>query len=78
MATDPTRNTSVDCDQRITQLEELVSHHARTIEDLSATIARQWEELDQARRKLDALTARFLDLEEATSPAPEITKPPHY
>jgi len=63
---------------RLTALEELVSHQAKTIEELSTSVATQWEELDKARRKLDALTARFLDLEEATAPSPEITKPPHY
>lgn len=67
-----------DDSERITLLEEMVSHQAKTIEELSATVARQWDELDKAKRKLDALTKRFLDLEEATAPGIEITKPPHY
>lgn len=67
-----------DHDRRITLLEEMVSHQAKTIEDLSAVVARQWDEFDKAKRKLDALTKRFLDLEEATAPGIEVTKPPHY
>ncbi len=73
-----TRTTLHDNLERITQLEELVSHQAKTIEELSAMVARQWDELDKAKRKLDALTKRFLDLEEATAPGIEVTKPPHY
>ena len=63
---------------RLTALEEQIAHQAVTIEELSATIARQWEQMDKMKLKLDALTRRFLDLEEATAPSPEITKPPHY
>ena len=64
--------------ERITRLEEQVAHQNVTIEDLSQTISTQWNQLDKMRIKLDALTKRFLDLEEATAPAPENTKPPHY
>jgi len=71
-------NTSDPLNDRVTALEELVSHQARTIEELSATIAAQWGELDRAKRKLDALTKRFLELEEASAPSHEITRPPHY
>ena len=64
--------------ERITTLEDLVANQSKTIEELSATIARQWDEFDMAKRKLDALTQRFLDLEEATAPGIETTKPPHF
>lgn len=63
---------------RLTALEEQIAHQAVTIEELSAAIARQWEQMDKMRVKLDALTRRFLDLEESTGPSPEITRPPHY
>ena len=64
--------------QRIVRLEEQLAHQAKSIEELSATMATQWEQLDAARRKLDALAERFMALEETTLPGPEITKPPHY
>ncbi len=67
-----------DMKQSITKLEELVAHQSMTIEELSSTVAKQWEQMDKMRVKLDALTSRFLDLEDATGPAPEVTKPPHY
>lgn len=68
----------IDNEQRIVRLEEQLAYQTETIEELSAAMARQWEELDKARRKLDALAERFLALEEATLPSAEATKPPHY
>lgn len=64
--------------QNITQLEELVAHQTIMIEDLSTTVAKQWDQMDKMRIKLDALTTRFLNLEDASGPAHENTKPPHY
>ena len=68
----------MDKSRRLTELEEMVAHQSIALEELSQTVAKQWDEMDRMKRKLDALTARFLDLEDATAPAPEITKPPHY
>ena len=78
MTADTITGSKRDGEQRIVELEEQLAHQAKTIEELSTTVARQWEELDAARRKLNALAERFLALEEATLPGPEITKPPHY
>jgi len=78
MTADTITGNKRDGEQRIVELEEQLAHQAKTIEELSTTVARQWEELDAARRKLNALAERFLALEEATLPGPEITKPPHY
>ena len=64
--------------QRIVALEERLAHQTMMIEELSGTVAQQWEQIDRMQKKLTALTTRFLDLEDATAPAPEITKPPHY
>ena len=63
---------------RITQLEELVAHQTKTIDELSNQIADQWQQIDKLSRKLDQLTERFLAVEEDLTPAPEITKPPHW
>ncbi|MGB7287614.1 MAG: SlyX family protein [Salaquimonas sp.] len=67
-----------DLQTSITGLEELVAHQSVAIEELSTTVAKQWDQMDKMKARLDALTARFLDLEDATGPAPENTKPPHY
>ncbi|MBB3593050.1 SlyX protein [Rhizobium sp. BK529] len=63
---------------RVTKLEEMLAHQARTIEELSDQLAEQWKVVEQTRAKLDRLTERFLSLEEQSLEAPAITKPPHY
>ncbi|KWV41368.1 MULTISPECIES: SlyX family protein [Rhizobium] len=63
---------------RITKLEEIVAHQAKTIEELSDQLAEQWKVVEQTRAKLDRLTERFLSLEEQSLEAPAITRPPHY
>ncbi|GAA3055511.1 SlyX family protein [Rhizobium viscosum] len=63
---------------RITRLEEMLAHQAKTIDELSDQLAQQWKVMEQTRAKLDRLTERFLSLEEQSLEAPAITKPPHY
>ena len=63
---------------RLTELEELAAHQARTIDELSAEIASQWKAIDKMQKVLERLTERFGALEEASLEAPAITRPPHY
>jgi SlyX protein len=63
---------------RITSLEEMLAHQAKTIDELSDQLAEQWKIVEQTRAKLDRLTERFLSLEEQSLEAPAVTKPPHY
>jgi SlyX protein len=63
---------------RLTTLEIRASEQEKTIEELSGQIAEQWKVIERQQKKLDALTARFLALEEQTAPAIEATKPPHW
>jgi SlyX protein len=63
---------------RITRLEEMLAHQAKTIDELSDQLAEQWKVMEQTRAKLDRLTERFLSLEEQSLEAPAITRPPHY
>jgi SlyX protein len=65
-------------EERITQLEELAAHQTKTIEELSDQLAEQWRLIEQLRSRLDALTERFLALEERSLEAPPVTRPPHY
>jgi SlyX protein len=69
---------TADDPERLTRLEILVTEHDKTIEELSGQIAEQWKVIEGMRRKLDALTDRFLVLEEQTAPDTPVTKPPHY
>ena len=69
---------TADQPERLTRLEILVTEHEKTIEELSGQIAEQWKVIEGMRRKLDALTDRFLVLEEQTASDIPVTKPPHY
>lgn len=63
---------------RLTTLEIRTAEQERTIEELSGQIAAQWQTIDKLQKKLDALTERFLTLEEASRPDIPVTKPPHW
>lgn len=65
-------------DHRLTELEIRIAEHEKTIEDLSTVLAGQWTAIDQLTAKLDALTRRFLALEEQTAPDTPVTRPPHW
>lgn len=65
-------------DDRLTMLEIRAAEQENTIEDLSGQIAEQWKVIEALRKKLDALTERFLTLEEQTAPEVPVTKPPHW
>lgn len=64
--------------ERLTQLEILAAEQERTIAELSDQIAAQWKTIDSMQRKLDALTQRFLALEEQAAPEIPVTRPPHW
>jgi len=63
---------------RLTTLEIRATEQEKTIEELSGQIAEQWQVIERMQRKLDALTERFMALEEQSSPDVPITKPPHW
>jgi SlyX protein len=65
-------------DDRLTTLEIRSAEQEQTIEELSGQIASQWKEIERLQKKLDALTSRFLELEEQTAPDVPVTKPPHW
>jgi SlyX protein len=63
---------------RLTTLEIRTTEQEKTIEELSGQIAEQWQVIERMQRKLDALTERFMALEEQSAPNVPITKPPHW
>jgi SlyX protein len=67
-----------DLEHRIMDLETLVTHQARTIEELSSIVTEQWQTIEAMRAKLDTLTERFMALEEQAVSRPESAKPPHW
>ena len=69
---------TAESNDRLTRLEILVTEQEHTIDELSGQLTEQWKTIEVMRRKLDALTDRFLVLEEQTSEDTPVTKPPHY
>ena len=65
-------------ENRLTTLEIRMPEQDQTIEELSGQIAEQWQTIERLRKKLDALTDRFLVLEEQAAPDVPVTKPPHW
>lgn len=63
---------------RITELEIRYAEQEKIIEDLSGEIAEQWKLITALNKKLNALTDRFLELEEQTAPEITVTRPPHW
>ncbi len=63
---------------RLVTLEMRAAEQEKTIEELSGQIAEQWKTIEALRGKLDALTTRFLTLEEQVAPDIPVTKPPHW
>lgn len=65
-------------ESRLIGLEARAVEQEHVIEELSGQIAEQWKVIERLQKKLDALTERFLSLEEQAAPGHEITKPPHW
>ncbi|WOC16668.1 SlyX family protein [Pseudochrobactrum sp. MP213Fo] len=69
---------SENLSERLIELEIRYAEQEKTIEDLSGEIAEQWKLISGMSKKLNALTNRFLELEEQTAPEVAVTKPPHW
>ncbi|MCV0397911.1 MAG: SlyX family protein [Rhizobiaceae bacterium] len=69
---------SNDQEHRLVQLEIVAAEQEKTIGELSGQIADQWKTIEALRKKLDALTERFLALEEQSAPDVPVTRPPHW
>lgn len=63
---------------RLTTLEIRHAEQEKTIEELSGQVAGQWKVIERLQKKVDALTERFLALEEQSAPEIPVTKPPHW
>ncbi|GGE00073.1 SlyX protein [Gemmobacter megaterium] len=67
-------------DTRLTQLETLVAHLTRTVEDLSDVTAAQGREIDRLKRRVGLLLEREAEREADGSHAIPLAdqKPPHW
>jgi len=65
-------------EDRIIALEEMVAHQAKTIDELSDQLAEQWKVVDRLKRSLEILSERLVGLEDQSTEAAPVTRPPHY
>ncbi len=65
-------------DGRLIQLEVLSAEQERMIGELSAEVARQAREIDELKKRVEAVARRLADVEDATAPAIPVQKPPHW
>ena len=65
-------------EDRLTALEIRYTEQEHMIAELSGQVAEQWKTIERLQRKLDALTERFLTLEDQAAPDVPVTKPPHW
>jgi SlyX protein len=63
---------------RLTTLEISAAEHEKTIEELSTQVVEQWKVIESLQKKVDALAARFLALEEQGVADVPVTRPPHW
>jgi SlyX protein len=68
-----------DLEARLVRLETLAAHQEQAIEDLNATITRQWDEIAALRRFAGNLGERLREIADnpVLSEVPE-PPPPHY
>ncbi|MEL6437040.1 MAG: SlyX family protein [Pseudomonadota bacterium] len=64
--------------ERVEDLEVLVAHQARTIDELSDVVASHGDVISDLRRKIDVLTRRTAEAESRLSDIVPVDKPPHW
>lgn len=65
---------------RITSLEEHATHHAATLEELSAVVAAQAEQISRLERRVRLLMERAAQMESDTMSSAPLAdqRPPHW
>jgi len=68
-----------DQEQRLNDLEILIAHQDLKLDEMSETIARQWDKIDTLTRKTQQLSDRLAAAEgDMHSLLPGDKPPPHY
>ena len=65
-------------DSRLDELEIVVAHQARLLEELNEVVTRQEKQIGRLESIAEALTERFRAVEEQTMSGIPVTKPPHW
>lgn len=69
---------SQEMESRLVALEVSAAHQAQIIDEMSGVITDQWQTIERMQKRLEALGARFVAMEEQDGAPPENTKPPHW
>jgi SlyX protein len=69
---------TAELQRRIEALEELAAFQERGLEDLSATVAEQWKQIETLRRELANLGAQLAEVEAGGTTPQREPPPPHY
>lgn len=73
------RETSVDYEGRVDDLEIKFSFQQEMIDSLNETVTKQWQEIDQLKRYIERLEGRLQDMADSSgAPAGDEPPPPHY
>ena len=64
--------------KRLEDIEVRFAFQAETVEDLSNTVAKQWNEIDILKKQIKILKTQIIDLKENKDQNPEDVPPPHY
>lgn len=62
-------------EERLQAIEQALAHQDGQIQDLGATVMKQWQEIEKLKRMLDQAQASIEELSDA--PGANV-KPPHY
>jgi uncharacterized coiled-coil protein SlyX len=62
-------------EERLQAIEQALAHQDGQIQDLSATVMRQWQEIERLKRMLEKAQAVIENFQD--SPGADV-KPPHY
>ncbi|WP_421855594.1 SlyX family protein [Oricola sp.] len=65
-------------DERLDELEIVIAHQARLLEELNEVVVRQEKHINRLESIVEALSERFRAMEEQTFSDVPVTKPPHW
>ena len=63
---------------RVDELEIMVAHQARLLEELNEVVTRQGKDIERLERIVEVLSKRFQAVEEQAFSDVPVTKPPHW
>lgn len=68
----------MSADHRITTIEILCAEQERTIAELSAEVARQWQVIEKLEKTVEEMARRLVEVEDGGAPVAPATRPPHW